>query len=374
MNANIEITNINKHFLLNNKQNQYKQNQYKQDHYKTKIVHHGFYTINEANISDKIKKIRYYSNHYAVVEDYDFIQISQLNEKTIEKLNLSDEKKYILFKYRNDRFVTFRDFLHDICNPKLFVLHTIESFSYLLHSLEQLHDNNICFFNLSPQNIVFNLDCGKKPILTNFNGSLQISKLNESYISKIINNATNATNTTNTNNTNNTIHDYTHKPLEVHILFYLIKNDMLTLSYSFIEEVCEVFANKLSVLNIFSDKYRESYKAECAETLKKYINKPRADIISDILEQHDTWDVYSISLLYLHIFGNLVRVFSLKQPFISKIVKDLAKNLHPDPRRRVRISTLLANFETELCSVKDWSFVNNLPHNKMPEFMEILGK
>jgi len=354
MNTNIDITNINKHFLLD------QHNQHKQDkQYITKIVHSGFYPINEANISDKIKKIRYYSNHFSVLEDYDFIQISQLNEKTIEKLNLSDEKKYILFKYKNDRFVTFRDFLHDICNPKLFVLHTIESFSYLLHSLEQLHDNSICFFNLSPQNIVFNLDCGKKPILTNFNGSLQISKLNESYISKII---------------NNTNHDYTHKPLEVHILFYLINNNMLTISYSFIEEVCEVFVKNLGVLNIFSDKYRQSYKAECAESLKKYINLPRTQIISDILEQHDTWDAYSISLLYLHIFGNLVRVFSLKQPFISKIVKELAKNLHPDPLRRVGISTLLANFETELCAVKDWSFVNKLPLNKMPEFMEILGK
>jgi len=368
MNTNIEITNINKHFLLNNKETQYKETQYKQDQYKTKIFHHSFHTINEVNISNKIKKIRYYSNHYAVVEDYDFIQISQLNEKTIEKLQLSHEKEYVLFKYKNDRFITFHDFLHDICNPKLFVLHTIESFSYLLHSLEQLHDNNICFFNLSPQNIVFNLDCGKKAILTNFNGSLQISKLNMSYISKIINNATNTTNTT------NTTHDYTHKPLEVHILFYLIKNDMLTISYSFIEEVCEVFVKNLGVLNIFSDKYRESYKAECAETLKKYINKPRADIISDILEQNDTWDAYSISLLYLHIFGNLVRVFSLKQPFMSKIVKDLAKNLHPEPLRRVGISTLLANFEMDLCAMKDWSFVNNLPLNKMPQFMEILGK
>ena len=362
-NKNIEITNINKHFFLDYKQNPYKQNPYKEDPYKedaykTKIVHHSFYAINEANISDKIKKIRYYSNHYAVVEDYDFIHMSKLNEKTIEKLQLSDEKEYILFKYKNDSFVTFHDFLHDICNPKLFILHSIESFSYLLKSLQQLHDNNICFFNLSPQNIVFNLDCGKKPILTNFNGSLQISKLNESYISKII---------------NNTNHDYTHKPLEVHILFYLIKNEMLTISYSFIEEVCEVFVKNLGVLNIFSDKYKESYKAECAETLKKYINKPRADIISDILEQNDTWDAYSISLLYLHIFGNLARVFSLKQPFISKIVKELAKNLHPDPFKRLGISTLLANFETVLCDVKNWSFVNKLPSNKMIQLKDILG-
>ena len=60
------------------------------------------------------------------------------------------------------------------------------------------------------QNIVFNLDCGEKPILQNFQLSLQISHLNMSYITNII----------------NKLEDYTYKPLEVHVLFYLIRIDI----------------------------------------------------------------------------------------------------------------------------------------------------
>ena len=44
--------------------------------------------------------MRYYSNNYAVVEDYDFINITQLNEQIIEKLNLSDKNQYLIFKYK----------------------------------------------------------------------------------------------------------------------------------------------------------------------------------------------------------------------------------------------------------------------------------
>jgi hypothetical protein len=67
---------------------------------KTKIVNYCFYTINEANISKKIKEIPYFSNYYSIAEDYDFINISTIKEKVLEKIVLLDEsKKYLLFTY-----------------------------------------------------------------------------------------------------------------------------------------------------------------------------------------------------------------------------------------------------------------------------------
>jgi hypothetical protein len=360
MNTNIEITNVNKHFFLDSKTYKYEQNKgiKESKKYNTKMVSYCFNTINEANISDKVKKIRYYTNSYAVVEEYDFITISQLNEEITEKQNLTDKNKYLIFKYKNEKIISFNDFLLNIDSPKLFILHTIESFSYLLHSLIQLNDNNICFFNLSPQNIGFNLDCGEKPIIQNFSNSLQISKLSESYITNII----------------NKLDTYTHKPLEVHILFYLIKNDIITISYSFIEEITNVFMKNLGVLTLFSENYKESYKTGSIEYLKKYINKPKTDIIHDILEDHDKWDVYSLSLLYLHIFGNISRVFSLKQNFISKIIIELTKNISVDPSKRSSLEDLLENIENILNNEKNWSFVNKLAPSKMPLLMDILGK
>lgn len=354
MNTNIEITNINKHFFSDNERN----NEEISKKYNTKLINYCFYSINEANISDNIKNIPYYSNNYLIVEDYDFVNINQLNENYIEKLNISDDTKYLIFKYKNNRLIDFNDFLTNLTSPKLFIFTIIESFSYLLDNLIKLNSKNICFLNLSPQNIVFNLDCGEKPIIRNFQLSLQVSKLNVSYISNII----------------KKIEDYTHKPLEVHVLFYLIRNDISYISYSFIEEISEVFINKLSILSLFSEKYKESYKQSCIDSLKKYINMSKNDIITDVLEYNDKWDVYSLSLIYLHIFGNISRVFSLKHNFISKITSELSKNLNPEPSKRSSLEKLYENYNKLLNDEKDWSFVEKLSSNKMPRLFDILNE
>ena len=222
----------------------------------------------------------------------------------------------------------------------------------------RLQDTGISFFNLSPQNVVFNLNCGEKPQLRNFQTSLQISKLNESYITNIINKTQN----------------YTYKPLEVHILFYLLKNDISSLSYSLIDEICSVFVNHLSILLFFSENYKESYKSHCVESLQKYINMPKNDIISSILKHHEKWDVYSLSLLYLHIFGHISRVFFLHSTFVNKIALELSKNIHPDPLKRNSLHNLFENYEKLFNGEKSWAFVEKMQHNKMNILFDLLGK
>jgi len=355
MNININISNINKHFFCSIKKYN---NDVKNKIHNTKLVNYCFYSINEANISDIIKKILYYSNKYQVVEYYDFINISQLNDTYIEKIKIDENKRYLIFTYNNDSLIDFNDFLLNLYNPKVFILNTIESFSYILDSLIELTQNNICFFNLSPQNIVFNLDCGVKPQLKNFQLSLQVSKLNISYITNII----------------EKIDNYTHKPIEVHVLFYLIKNNIYTISYSLIQEICEVFNKQLTILSLFSEKIKNDYKEKCIESLKKYINKPKEEIIQEIIQQNDKWDVYSISMIYLHIFGNISRIFSLKEDFITKLITELYKNISPEPSYRNSLEILNENYNKLINNVNNWSFINKLEYNKMIMLFEILEK
>lgn len=355
MNTNIEITNINRNFLpvLGNKRNKCAVHKHN-----TILTKHCFYSINEAVISDKIKQIRYYSNNFFVAETYDFVNIGQLNEQVIEKLTLTNDVRYLIFKYKNENLVDFSEFLFNIVDPCRFVFSTITSFSYILTSLCALNKNDVCFFNLSPQNIAFNLDCGENPVIRNFQTSLQISQLNVEYITNII----------------KAQHDYTHKPLEVHVLFYLIQNNLSTISYSFIEEICEEFVKNLPFLNIFSEKFGASYKDACITSLKKYINRTQTDIILDILENRDKWDVYSLSVIYLHIFGGISCTFSLQQNFITKFTTELSKNTHPSPAKRSSLDELFANYTLLLSDENDWSFVNKMSRDKMPQLFAILGE
>jgi hypothetical protein len=134
---------------------------------------------------------------------------------------------------------------------------------------------------------------------------------------------------------------------------------MVTISYSFIEEVTEIFIQNLNV-SIFPKEYIDNYKTLCISYLKKYINKSRKEIVSDILNYSNKWDVYGICLLYFNIFTNVCRVFSLKNTFLNKIVIELLKMFHPDPSKRLGIKEWNKMYKELLDTEKNWSFIDNM--------------
>jgi hypothetical protein len=353
MDIDINLSGLKFHFFSKNTNNYID----KMPKLKSKIIKHDFYAVNELQICEKIKKINYYINSYHIVDSYDFINISQLNDKYIDKININNKTRYLTLNYKNNDFTNFNSFLLNFDDIKLLIFNIIESFSYLLNSLYSLNEHNICFFNLCPQNIVLLNNCGEKPILQNFKYSLRYEKLNEEYFSKIINNLND---------------NYIYKPIEVHVLFYLIKNDINTISYSFIEEICEIYVNNLSVLQFFSQKYVEDYKKSCIETLKKYINQDKREIIKILLKNIELWDIFSISVLYLHIIGNILQIFSLQGTFISKLFVELSKNIHPNPEKRYDLETMREIYNKLFNEETDWKYINNLKNDKIFTLIENL--
>jgi len=351
METNINISSINKYFLTNKAQISI-------TNYRNKIVNYSHFSVNEATIAHKIKRIPYYSNFFSILEDYEDLNISQLNEDIIEKLKNTDNTQYYLFKYLDKNSTDFIDFLYGSTSIKKLIFDVINSFQHIFNGLCLLNENNVCFFNISPENIIFLDNFREKPVLNNFRLSLNINKLNYTYFSHIL----------------NKLDDFTYQPLEIHILFYFVKHDMTTISYSFIEEFCELFVENLNILRLFSEKYKKSYKEQCVETMRKYINWSRNDIINDILERNNKWDVYGISMVYLQIFGCISRIFSLKDTFISKITLELSRNLHPNSDKRMSLEETMNNFNKLLNQQENWSFVNKLDNSKLNELFDEFAK
>jgi hypothetical protein len=350
MDTNINISTINKYFS----QNKEKQS----NNYRTKIVNYSHFSINEANISNKIKKIPYFSNYFSILNDYEGLNISQLNENIIEKLKNTDNIQYYLFKYSDKNSIDFIDFLYNFTSIKKLIFNIIDSFQHLLSGLHILNENSICFFDISPKNIVFLENFREKPVIKNFRFSLNIKQLDYTYFSNIL----------------NKLEYFTYQPLEIHILYYFVKHDIKTISYSFIEEFCENFVNNLNILRLFSENYKKLYKQQCIETMRKYINLSKKDIIDDILERNKKWDVYGISMLYVQIFGCISRVFSLKGSFISKIILELSKNLHPNSDKRMSLEKILESFNKLLNEEENWSFVNKLDNSKLEQLFDEFTK
>jgi len=352
MSTLIDVTLINKQLI--NKKKDYDKNIENE----SKILSYDFFSINEINISKKIKRIPYNANYFDIITDYNFIDISKIDENLIENIDLMEDKKYIFFHYNNEKRIDFQDFLFSLPNIKHFISSLLDSYTNLLNSLIKLNDAKICFFDLNTYNIVFSKT--KIPFLKKMNNSLLISNLNESYIKNIIKN----------------IDNYTYKPLEIHVLFYLIINNEETLSGSLIETICSNYVKNMDILSLFSQKYIESYEKTCIGTMKKYINKPKSSIITDILQYNEYWDNYSISILYLHIVGNITRFFSLKETFLNKFTMLLTKNIHPDPFKRGTLKETLKDYNNLFNenAKDDWSFVIDVSNKKLESLYDYLLK
>jgi len=128
----------------------------------------------------------------------------------------------------------------------------------------------------------------------------------------------------------------------------------------------------MSILSLFSQKYRDNFKLSCIETLKKYINKPKTDIINHILTFSGTWDNYGLSILFLEIVGNITRVFSLTNNFLTKFLILLSKNINPVPSKREELSETFNKYERLFIEYPDWSFITSISDEKMELLMEKL--
>jgi hypothetical protein len=353
MDTNIDISTINIYFSRDKEKESNKS-----AILRTKIVNYSHFSINEANISYKISQIPYYSNFFSILDDYDELNISQLNENIIEKLKIVEDNKYYLFKYSDRNSCDFIDFLYNSTSIKKLIFDIINMLSHLLHGLHLLNENNMCFFDISPKNIIFLENYREKPVLSNFKFSLQLNRLDYTYISHIL----------------NKLEDFTYQPFEIHILFYFVDHNMVTISDDFIEEFCENFVENLNILRLFSENYKKIYKIHCIEMMRNYINVPRKHIIHDIFERNNKWDVYGISMIFLQIFGCISRVFSLKGTFVSKITLELSKNLHPDSDKRMTLEDTLTNFSKLLNEQEDWKFVSKLDNSKLQQLFDEIGK
>jgi hypothetical protein len=194
-------------------------------------------------------------------------------------------------------------------------------------------------------------------MLQNFEKSLLLEKCSDiNYFIKII----------------EKIEDYTYKPIEIHVVFYLIKNNENSLSFAAVDSICNNFVKNMSILSLFSKQYKENYYKSSMDCLKKYINKPKTEIITEILKHSNTWDNYELSILYLHIIGNIIRVFSLKGTLLSKLTNVLSKNISPNPLNRESLFNSIEKLNSLYNEFTDWEYINSISKEKMNKLYENL--
>ena len=316
--------------------------------------------LNEIRISNLIKAEFFFSEEeekpsvpFYFVVDHQFIMLKDLNLNIV-----STPIKYVLLRYNLNisNYQPLSDYMATVEYPYCFLSSMLEIYSQLLSSLLELEKMNICFFRVSADDIFIDRN-STTVILSDFKNSIQESDDADGDLIRIL-----EENTT----------SYTFKPIEIHLLHHLLKVNGSPLSYSSIDEISTYFTEKMEFLNHFDKEYKTKYYHACVQELKsKYLNKPRNHIISEIRrETRKTWDNFALSILFLHIFENMIQVFSLNNTIINELVLILKQNLDPVPNQRHTLSHTLNAVGTLLLKTQDWSFLRLIPKSKMKKLYE----
>ena len=317
--------------------------------------------VNKDYISQIIKDSFFFQNELAVynileqipnnINFYIFETVEQINYNEINK-NLSSLEQSVtvqpigsyLIRYKPIRFLSFEDIFYTRSakspntniniNIKL-VRFLITSYKFLLNSINLLVQYNIIHNNISTSSIGINAN--NDPILFKFKLSITPNanananaNININYLSKFF-----------------AIYDPTYfcRPLELHVLSYIISNKLTSLSASLIDKIIEdVISNNIFICK-FGEKIKLVYETEGRNYLIKLINKPIEYILSEILQHKSTWDNFQLSILYLQL---IINTFDLSQPFMKNIIKILLTNIHSNPNLRYSI-VKTQNIVEELC-------------------------
>jgi hypothetical protein len=306
------------------------------------IKEYDFFCINDIKINKIIEKIENHKDFFIPIFDIEDIKLRDIYHNFNTNMEISSKiNKYVLITYHLENYSYFISFLKSLPNHKLFIYHLVDSYIHILNGLNLLKDNNICLFDLTNKNIIF--DNTLKPKIINYELALYKETIKSDFL-EILKKCDN----------------YTLKPIEIHLLFYIYNNDIEYVSSSFIFDIIDNFINKMPFFDLFSSKYRQQYKEESIKYYKNFVNKPKEYIYDEILRFKYTWSNYSLSLIYLHIIGNTIKTLNIKNTILNKILLILNKNINPDPNKRENIEETIEKVNILFGEYNNWDFIKKI--------------
>lgn len=322
------------------------------------IVRTSFFSLNEIQISQRILQIPNYSRHFAPVMKNSFVNLAEIDDENFEKCEkISEENSHILltrlnvpgsqsfydFFYANrkknaipgENVIKFKiteksyknDKINTIKERKEF-LKLINSYKHMLESANLLNNANIVNMNFHPSTLVFR---DNLPVVARFDDCFHFPTMNEERKSYLFS-------------------DYQAKnvflPLEAHVICFLIDNKQDTLSFSSIEEICEDCRSRVASLSCFSKAFLDQYKETAHFSLQSLTNKPKHEIINEMLRNCASWNNYGISTLFLVLLRDIFkgREGFPQNSFFSRFSQILTLGIHPIPDKRLSISQNISLF------------------------------
>lgn len=295
-----------------------------------------FNSKNELLISKIIMKIDGYQLYFIPIESDCKIDLRDISDKKmLDECDVirSEKEKYTIMKLTYVKSTAFYKSLisdsHGKLGRKKTILSIVESFSYLLFSIEKLLEKDIIHFDLKGENIIYNHNTGY-PLIIDFGISIPLKKLNDANMKEYF---------------YGFIPEYYIWCIDIHIINFLLYETKDPLTESNIKLIASLYSESNKGLDPFSNDFRKQYEDLCVTQMRQFVGQPREVVIQEMISRHKTWDLYSIGIAYLKLFKYMFPKKFHKNSIIIMFSQILLFNIHPDPQKRLSAEETRTEFE-----------------------------
>ena len=307
----------------------------------SKVQLNHFNARNEIYIGSLITDINNYRLYFLPVISSCNLSLATIDSKIIDKCEIIEKNidKYKVLELPYLENISFNTLFSDPTRTTQHLFLTfIETYKYLVISIHELVKKNIVHFDIKEQNILYSSKY-ENPILIDFGLSIPIEKLS---------------------NTNFKDYFYIYAPdyslwcLEIHIINYILHKG--TLTKSAIDVTVQTYIDNISAFNSLSDEFKSDYITSATNFFYKFLKFDSSDIIRKLLEYNTTWDLYSLSVMYLRFLNKLFHKGYFKNSFIVSFSKLILQNLSPIPENRLSHTETIKGYTNIF-------FIKEIPEN-----------
>ena len=311
--------------------------------YASKLVKNNKTDLNEYLIGKIVKKIKLYEYYYAPVINMCSINLAKIDKRERDMCKIIRDKKYsetgmgtetgigadtisassyaIMKIPFIENISIIEYFTHPDTEKKEILTYIFYSYDYLLRNIETLNKNGIIHFDLKLSNLL--IEKSKKiPIIIDFGLSIPIDDIRPETYKKYF---------------------YAYSPsyyvwcIEIHIICYLVKvNPVLTKDA--LKELIDKYVQSNIGLKIFSDTFVQRFRDTALDYYTKHLvdsGASKDEIIKKLLKYIQTWDSYSLSLMFLCFILFISFHGFIHNKLIIEFSKVLLLNFHPNPEKRL---------------------------------------
>lgn len=288
----------------------------------TKLQAVDFNAFNEIKIGEKVKMIPNYQLFFIPVIKHCEISLASINPQILSKCEVVSRNKDLKYMLMSMDYIpneSFYNFLTDVSkSKKSMILNILETYSFLLNTYKLLVADKLVHFDTKSENILYNSDT-HNPLLIDFGISFYVPDLNPAtwpdyfYVYHP---------------------DYYIWAPEIHCINYLVNFPDANMTNNLAKKIADECTKHNKALVIFSPEFVEEYRNSSEEFLRKFVGKKRENIIRTLISYYNTWDNYSLSILYLKLIGFLFNKRFFKNHLIILFSQLLLYNISPDPNKR----------------------------------------